>query len=161
MRTETATTLYETDFYGWIQQQADVLRAGNFAVLDMDNLIEEIEDMGKRQKQELRSRLSVLLMHLLKWQYQPTLKSKSWELTTEEQRISLADHLLENPSLKAELPLACEKAYRYAVLAAAKETGLDKTAFPEQCPWTFEQVMDDAFWPQTGNETSYITAKQK
>jgi len=142
------TTLYDADFYAWIQAQASALRAGKLGTLDVENLIEEIEDMGKRQKQELRSRLKVLFMHLLKWQYQPGLQSRSWQLTIEEQRISLADHLLENPSLKAELPQACEKAYRYAVLAAAKETGLSKSAFPPACPWTFEQAMNDDFWPE-------------
>jgi len=147
MGTATAS-LYETDFYGWIQQQADTLRTGNLAALDVGNLIEEIEDMGKRQKQELRSRLTVLLMHLLKWQYQPGFRGSSWQATVKEQRISIADHLAENPSLKALLAQTHEKAYRHAVLAAVKETGLDETAFPAACPWTFGQAMDDAFWPE-------------
>jgi len=140
--------LYDTDFYGWTQQQADTLRAGNFASLDLDNLIEEIEDMGKRQKQELRSKLTVLLAHLLKWRYQPGFRGSSWQATIKEQRIRITDHMMENPSLQSALPETYEKAYRYAVLAAVKETGMDEAAFPAQCPWTFDQAMDDSFWPQ-------------
>jgi len=140
--------LYETDFYGWIQQQAGVLRAGSFASLDMDNLIEEIESMGKSHKRALESRLEVLLIHLLKWQYQPRRRTPSWERTIKEQRNRLADHLLENPSLKPKVTEAQTKAYRYAIPAASEETGLDETTFPAHCPWTFEQVMDNDFWPE-------------
>jgi len=143
------TTLYETDFYGWIQQQVATLRTGKFPGLDVGNLIEEIEDMGKRQKQELRSRLTILLMHLLKWQYQPGFRGSSWQATVKEQRVTITDHLAENPSLKGLLPETYEKAYRYAVLGAVKETGMDESVFPAQCPWTFEQIMNDTFWPDT------------
>jgi len=143
-----ATQLYDTDFYAWAQQQADTLRSRNFASLDLDNLIEEIEDMGKRQKQELRSRLTVLFMHLLKWQYQPERRGASWRLTIEGQRDLIADHIDDNPSLKGTLPETCEKAYRHAITSAALETGLRKSTFPAQCPWTFDQAMDDDFWPE-------------
>jgi len=151
MTTATAT-LYETDFYGWIQSQVAALRAGQLGALDRDNLIEEIDDMGKREKQELRSRLTVLLMHLLKWQYQPGFRGSSWQATVKEQRFSLADHLLENPSLKSLLPETVEKAYRYAVLAAVKETGISESTFPAQCPWTIDQAMDDGFWPHSDGD---------
>jgi len=140
--------LYETDFYGWIQQQAGVLRAGSFATLDLDNLIEEIESMGRSEQRELESRLDVLLMHLLKWQYQPNLRSKSWELTIEEQRRRISRHLRKNSSLNSLVPETLEDAYGDAVLEAAKETGLSKTTFPVQCPWTFEQVINDGYWPE-------------
>jgi len=85
MSTETAR-LYETDFYGWVQNQAGALRVGNFASLDLDNLIEEIEDMGKSRQRALESRLEILLMHLLKWQFQPEMKGPSWHFTIDEQR---------------------------------------------------------------------------
>jgi len=144
----TAPQLYDTDFYGWTQRQADTLRAGDLAGLDVDNLIEEIESMGRSEKRELRSRLTVLFAHLLKWQYQPQRRSASWRLTIEGQRDRIADHLDENPSLKGALPETYKKAYRYAIMSAALETGLRKSTFPAECPWTFDQVMDDDFWPQ-------------
>jgi len=147
MSTATAR-LYETDFYGWIQHQAGVLRAGNFASLDLDNLIEEIEDMGKRQKQELRSRLSVLFAHLLKWQYQPKLQSNSWASTIKVQRFEIRVHIDDNPSLKHYLDETITKAWQGAVIMAETETGLLASTFPERCPWTFEQAMSPDFWPE-------------
>jgi len=142
-------TLYEADFYGWTQRQADRLRARDMANLDVENLIEEIESMGRSEKRELTSRLELLLMHLLKWQYQPNFRSKSWQLTVKEQRRRVAEHLGENPSLKGMLTEAYEKAYGFAVLEAEHETGLDESVFPTRCPWTFEQAMDEGFWPET------------
>jgi len=142
-----AAQLYETDFYGWIQNQAGMLKAGNFASLDLDNLIEEIEDMGKNRQRELESRLEVLLIHLLKWRFQSELSGPSWRFTIEEQRRRLVDHIQENPSLKPKIPEAQTKAYRYATFRASKETGISESKFPTLCPWTFEQVMAPDFWP--------------
>jgi len=139
--------LYETDFYGWIQEQAGFLRAGQFVSLDMDNLIEEIESMGKSHQRALESRLEILLIHLLKWRFQPTFRGTSWQLTIKEQRKRIADHLRKNPSLKSRITEAFETAYDYAPYGAARETGMDTSAFPAQCPWTFDQAMDDTFWP--------------
>jgi len=144
----TAAQLYETDFYGWIQNQADTLRAGNFANLDLGNLIEEIDDMGKSHKRALESRLEMLLMHLLKWQFQPVLKSASWRFTIEEQRVRIAEHLKDNPSLKSKVPACFERAYFHAKRLASRETGLPRSTFPEQCPWTFEQATHPDFWPE-------------
>jgi len=140
--------LYETDFYAWIQNQVGVLRARNFASLDLDNLIEEIEDMGKRQKQELRSRLSVLLAHLLKWQYQPKLQGNSWASTIKVQRFEIKVHIDDNPSLKHYLDETISKAWQGAVIMAETETGIDQSTFPVRCPWTFEQIMNPDFWPE-------------
>jgi len=140
--------LYETDFYGWLQDQAEYMRAGSFASLDLENLIEEIESMGKSHQRALESRLEVLLMHLLKWKYQHTLRGASWMFTIKEQRSRLADHIERNPSLKTRIAEAQKSAYRYAVFGASRETGMDTSAFPAQCPWTFEQAMDADFWPQ-------------
>jgi len=146
MNTATAQ-LYETDFYGWIQNQADSLRIRNLSNIDYDNLIEEIESMGKSLQRELISRLEILFSHLLRWRYQPKLKGASWELTIGEQREKIVDLLSDNPSLKSKLDGCIERGYRYGKRAAMKETGIDQSTFPEQCPWTFEQVMDPAFWP--------------
>jgi len=140
--------LYETDFYGWIQQQAGVLKAGSFASLDLDNLIEEIESMGKSHQRALESRLEILLIHLLKWQYQPTRRTPGWAHTIREQRRRIAGHLKKNPSLAPRIPEVFDEAYDYAVPAASAETGMKETVFPKQCPWSFEQTMDEDFWPQ-------------
>jgi len=147
MNTATAQ-LYDTDFYGWIQSQADTLRSRNLANLDFDHLIEEIESMGKSQKRALTSRLEGLLMHLLKWQYQPDFRGKSWQFTIEEQRIRIVAHLKENPSLKGKLPACVDEAYTHARRLAARETGMDTSTFPAQCPWTFDELMDEHFWPE-------------
>jgi len=140
--------LYDSDFYGWTHQQAQLLRGGHLAQADIVNIAEEIEDMGKNLKRELESRLKVLFIHLLKWQYQSGHRGNSWRYSIEEQRAELEDHILDNPSLKHKLPQAIERGYKYAITGAAKETGLPKDTFPKTCPWSFEQVMDNEFWPQ-------------
>ena len=139
-------SLYKLDFYAWTQQQADFLRSQNLEQLDVVNLVEEIEEMGRREKRELESRLEVLLMHLLKWQFQPNLRSRSWQLTIKEQRLRLEKLLKENPSLKAILAEHVISAYALAIISAEKETGLD--TFPEICPYKAEQVLDGAFMPE-------------
>jgi len=155
MSTATAT-LYETDFYGWTKSQVDALKAGNLQALDVDNLIEEVESMGKSEKRELESRLEVLLMHLLKWQFQPAMKGPSWLFTIDEQRARIARHLRENPSLKSRIDDILEDSYGFAIRLAVKETGLTKSTFPAQCPWTFQQVIDANFWPE--ESPSVVTA---
>jgi len=104
--------------------------------------------MGKSQQRALESRLEVLLMHLLKWQFQPALKGPSWRFTIEEQRARIARLLKKNPSLKSHTLEALEDAYEFAIRLAVRETGLDPSRFPPECPWTFEQAMDPDFWPQ-------------
>jgi len=140
-------TLYETDFYDWTQQQAATLRARNISGLDFEHLIEEVESMGRSERRELECRLELLLMHLLKWQYQPERRGSSWEATVMEQRRKVIRHLRENPSLKGLLADAYEETYGDAVLAAVRETKLPRSTFPAQCPWTFEQAVNDSFWP--------------
>jgi Domain of unknown function DUF29 len=139
--------LYDRDFYAWSRQQADLLRAGKLAEADIEHIAEEIDSMGRTEKRELVSRLSVLLLHLLKWRYQPDKRSPSWEASIRVQRNRIADHLDDNPSLKPLLPQALASAYRDAALEAVAETGLAGTTFPATCPWTVEQVLDWEFWP--------------
>jgi hypothetical protein len=145
--------LHNQDFYAWTQQQAQFLKSKKFDLLDIQSLVEELETMGASEKRTLMSRLEVLLMHLLKWQYQPTLQSRSWLLTIEEQRERIADHLADNPSLKnpESLQVALDKAYQYAVRGAEKETGLARSVFPKSCPYCLEQLMDMAFYPDGQN----------
>jgi len=146
-----ATNLYDADFYGWTQRQADTLRARDVSAIDFDNLIEEIESMGRSEKRELESRFEVLLMHLLKWHYQPGFRGTSWQVTIKEQRSRIADHLKDNPSLKGVLTEIFDRAYRYAVMEAVKETGMGESVFPSECPWTYQQVMDANYWPEAAN----------
>lgn len=133
--------LYEQDFYQWTHEQAGLLKAGALSQLDIPNLIEEIESMGKTQKHELINRLAVLLMHLLKWDYQPERRSRSWELTIKEQRIRIKNHLLENPSLRYSIAEYVSSAFEIAVVKALKETRLPDSVFPETCPYTIDQIM--------------------
>ena len=141
-------SLYETDFYAWATLQAALLRAGRLDAADVDHIAEEIESMGRSEQRTLESRLAILMLHLLKWQHQPTLRCRSWDLSIVEQRRRLARHLRQNPSLKARLDESIAEAYGDAVIAAARETGLEPEAFPADCPWTFDQMMDAAFRPE-------------
>jgi len=143
----TNSPLYEQDFYAWTQEQAKLLLAGAWEHLDILNLVEEIESLGKQQRQELRNRLGILLGHLLKWEFQPTLRSKSWFVTLREQRRRILEHLQENPSLKPYLPEALQKAYKDGLDLAVRETPLTDRDFPRECPYTTEQVIDGNFFP--------------
>jgi len=138
---------YETDFYGWANEQAGLLRTRRLNEADLDNIAEEIDSMGRGEKRELVNRLAVLLAHLLKWQFQPGLRSTSWRLTVIEQRKRLVEHLNDSPSLKPMLPDALRTAYGYARLTAQRETGLGDSMFPTTCPYSFEQTVDEQFWP--------------
>ena len=141
-------SLYDLDFYAWANEQAALLRAGRLSAADIEHIAEEIESMGKTEKRELVSRLAVLLLHLLKWHYQPNLQGPSWRATIRIQRRDLARHMADNPSLNAKLPEAIADAHGNAVLLAVAETGLPEATFPTECPWTFEQIMDGDFWPE-------------
>ncbi len=138
---------YQTDYYGWTEEQARLLKSGRWQEVDIENIIEEIESMGRSEKRSLESRLIVLITHLLKWQYQPTRRGKSWQLTIKGQRVSCSDVLDDNPSLKNKLDELFIKSYYRAKLEAAKETGLDEDSFPETCPYTLDQVFDHAYYP--------------
>lgn len=118
-----ANGLHATDFFGWTAQQAALLRAGKIDEIDREHLAEEIEDMGKSLQRELVSRLTILFIHLLKWQFQPGYRGNSLRYTIEEQRDQLTDHLLDNPSLKQKVPQALTRAYKYARTGAAKGFG--------------------------------------
>ncbi|MBE9190854.1 DUF29 domain-containing protein [Gloeocapsopsis crepidinum LEGE 06123] len=139
--------LYEIDFYAWTQEQAKLLRDCKWHELDLPNLIEEIESLGKQQRQELRNCLSVLIGHLLKWEYQPQQRSRSWLSTIRVQRFDLNDLLQENPILKSYLEEALQKAYRKGIELAAGETNLPNKTFPVNCTYTLEEILSDRFFP--------------
>ncbi len=143
-------TLYpkhEEDVYGWAIHTAELLRKKKMSEVDFDNIIEEIEVLGRSEQHELTNRLSLVIMHLLKWQYQSSKRTRSWELTIEEQRIQAKLCLKVSPSLKSKLNEILENAYEIGKIKAQKETSLDETVFPQQCPYTFEEIMNDAFYP--------------
>jgi hypothetical protein len=137
------SNLYKQDFYQWTVEQANLLRAGALSQLDIENLIEEVESMGRSEKRELVNRLTVLITHLLKWDFQPELRGRSWELTIREQRLRISKHLKDNPSLKHKLNECVYDAFELALFEAMKETGLPESAFPETCPYTIEQIMGE------------------
>jgi len=135
-------TNYEKDFYGWLQKQAGLLRSGNLKEADIEHIAEEIESMGKSEKRELVSRLTILLMHLLKWDHQPSRRSKSWYFTILEQRRKIQRHMEDNPSLKAKLDEVLADAYYYALLKAMAETGLEEGTFSSKCPYEYDEIME-------------------
>nr|WP_294504892.1 DUF29 domain-containing protein [uncultured Rhodopila sp.] len=128
--------LYDHDFYAWANQQAALLRAGKLSDADIANIAEEIESIGRNEKRALVNRLNVLLMHLLKWRFQPERRSRSWEVSIANSRDDLTDRLADDPSLRALLPEAVEQAYRRSRRSASAETGLPESTFPIDCPWT-------------------------
>ncbi len=148
-RSARAHARYEDDVLLWSQQQARALRDRRFAELDIEHLADEIEDVGKSEKRELASRLAVLLAHLLKWRFQPNLRSNSWRATIRLQRRRVALALRETPSLISIMrdPDWRESAWLDAVARAAKETGRPEDEFPESCPWSYDQACDSEFWP--------------
>lgn len=138
---------YEQDFYGWTQEQAEFLRSGRLMDLDIENLIEEVETMGRSEKRALESSLSVLLVHLLKWKYQPSRRGRSWQLTIKTQRVNFVKILRDNPGLKPSLDQCMADAYQIATIKASQETYLDEDVFPASCPWNFEDVVNHDFLP--------------
>jgi len=141
-------TPYEKDVVAWAIEQAALLRSGQLSALDIEHIAEEIEDVGKSEKRELASRMAVLLSHLLKWQHQPGRRGSSWTRTLKEQRKAIAAAIRQTPSLKASLsdPDWVAGVWADAVTKAVDETGLD--SFPEDCPWSMEQVLTEEFFPE-------------
>lgn len=139
------STLYETDFYAWTQEQAKLLSEGRWHEIDIKNLVEEIESLGKQERQQLRNRWGILLGHLLKSLFQSTHRSKSSIATIREQRRRLRVLLEENPSLQPYLSEAIAIAYGLATDLAVRETPLDYSDLPEVCPYTWERAMSDEF----------------
>ncbi|MBE7183041.1 MAG: DUF29 domain-containing protein [Methylobacterium mesophilicum] len=141
------TSLFTRDYAAWALQQAADLRAGAWEKLDRDNLAEEVESLGRSERNEIESRLVVLLAHLLKWKFQPEKRSGSWEGTILEQRTRISRRLTESPNLKDFPAEILAEEYEIARLNAAGETGLDRATFPQTCPFTLAQILDKSFLP--------------
>jgi hypothetical protein len=146
--------LYEADFYAWTQEQVELLRNHQWHHLDVPNLIEEIASLGKQQRQELRNRLAVLVGHLLKWEYQPQNRSRSWLATIRVQRRDIGRLLKDNPSLAPDLEEALQEAYANARDLAMGETDLPETTFPVCCRYSLSEILGDRFFPGEPNEDS-------
>ena len=137
---------YETDFYLWTQQQADLLRQGALTALDVENLIEEIESMGKSDRRSIRSHLANIILHLLKWRYQSDRRSNSWSDSIDNGREEVVWILKDSPSLKPHINALINEIYASTRRKASRETGLPLSTFPDVCPFTVEQITGD-WWP--------------
>jgi hypothetical protein len=142
---DVAPAEYERDFYSWCFEQARLVREGRWAGVDRENVAEEIESLGREQFAKLRSAIRVLLIHMLKWDYQSERRSRSWALSIKNQRIELDDVLDGNPGLRPRLGEAIQKAFHRARVEAALETGLAENVFPEQCPYSWEDITGREF----------------
>ncbi len=149
---DAAPTAYDADFFRWTQEQAAFLKNGEWSKLDVANLVDEVETLGRSEKHEIRSRMLVLIQHLLKWKYQPAGRSSSWRGTIMEQRKRLILALRENPSLKSFPPQVLAAEYETARLKAAGETTLAEDVFPEACPFTIGEILDERYYPGDGAE---------
>jgi hypothetical protein len=146
--TVTNSNLYNQDFYLWIETTAKQLKNGNFSEIDLANLIEEIESMGRNEKRALKSNLLVLLMHLLKYKYQPEKCSNSWLSTIFEHRRRLKEELTESPSLKSHFLEIFNECYQDARKQASLETGLSLDTFPMDSPFTIDQSLNQDYLPE-------------
>ena len=138
---------YEEDFYAWSQDQGARLRAREPRDIDWENVAEEVESVGRSQKTEIRSRLAVLLTHLLKWEFQPEARCASWQSSIGEQRTHIETIIEDSPSLRRFPTEAADRAHRHARSRAARETGLPIGTFPATLPYSAKQLLDDAFMP--------------
>ena len=142
-----ALTPYETDFVQWSAEQSALLREGRLAELDRENVAEEIESLGRSDRREIRSRMEVLITHLLKWEFQPGHRCHSWQASISEQRVWIGNIIKDSPSLRRYPAQIFDEAYKDALPVAVRETGLRKSHFPSEPPFTSKQALDGRFWP--------------
>lgn len=141
------STLYDRDYYQWLTETAYLLSEGRLSEMDVPNLLDEIEAMGKSQKRAISSYLRVLLLHLLKWKYQPEKRTGSWRSSIRNARIAIAERMEESPSLKSYPETVLAQCYRTARANAADETGLPLATFPETSPFSLEESLSEDFLP--------------
>jgi hypothetical protein len=137
-----------TDFNLWINQTTRLLQKGNWQEIDVERLIEEMQDLGKSERRAIASQLTRLLMHLLKWQYQPQRRSDSWLDSITDARTQIELAIADSPSLKSYPEAQFQESYQRARRQAAKQTGIQASAFPEECPYTLSLVLDEDWLPQ-------------
>ena len=139
--------LYDKDYLKWIEITVEKLRVGDYSNIDWEKLIEEIEDMGRSERRSLESNLVVVLMHLLKWVFQPDQRSGSWKGSIAEHRRRIRKSLQDSPSLKPYLEEVFSECYSDAVEQASAETGLSIEKFPQLCVYTSAEALDSNFFP--------------
>lgn len=142
-------SLYDQDFYQWIETTAAQLNAGNLGALDLPNLIEELEAMGRREKHDLESNLRIVLLHLLKYKYQHNKRSKSWLSTIREHRIRIRKALQSSPSLHRFMEVIFDETYQDSRKLAADETGLLIENFPLDTPFSLAEALNEEFLPDS------------
>jgi hypothetical protein len=140
-------SFYDVDLYEWPAEQARLLREGRVGEADLETIAEGLEDMSRGTQTELRSRMRQLLMHLLKYEFQPGRRTQSWVNSIANQRAELEVLLQKNPSLRPTLSSAIAEVFPIAVRTAAVETGLPKSSFPSTAPWTPTLILDSEFLP--------------
>jgi hypothetical protein len=140
VKLEKPSASYDQDFYAWCIEQAARIRAG--APIDQENVAEEIESMGRSDKRQIESRLEIILMHLLKWHFQPEHRSNSWRTTINEQRRGIRKLIAESPSLASYPAARLADAYTQAREGAIDETGVAASVFPDACPYTLEDALE-------------------
>lgn len=138
-------TLYNQDYYQWLNHTAKLLKEKKFTQLDLENLIEEIESLGKNDKRAISSNLIIVILHLLKWRYQPEKRSNSWKSSIREHRRRIQELLTDSPSLNNYLREILADRYLAAKKQASDETGLSIVAFPEECPFSLAECLDEDF----------------
>ncbi|QJE74843.1 DUF29 domain-containing protein [Aerophototrophica crusticola] len=145
--------LYEADGYAWYMEQARLIREGRLHEADLSNIAEELEDMGRSEAAKLRSMLRLILLHLLKWKYQPQRRARSWAVTIGRERVNVPSHMRANPSLKSRIAEDFAWAYDDARQEAAVETGLPIVTFPKDCPFTLDQTLQQGWMPEDGDSS--------
>ena len=138
--------IYKQDYLAWVKQTVAQLREGKVSSLDLANLIEELEGLTRREKNALKSNLTVLLMHLLKCRFQPKKHTRSWDVTIDEHRERVEDTLADSPSLQPFLIEILEQSYQRARKRAVLETGLPLSTFPDRCPFSVSEILDEEFF---------------
>jgi hypothetical protein len=136
---------YDSDFYSWSQEQGRLVREGRWSEVDRQNVAEEIESLGREQFNKLESAVRIVLIHMLKWDYQPERRSRSWALSIKGRRIALRNVIADNPGLKPRIGEAITRAYEQACVEAANETGLGQKIFPATCPYSFDDITSREF----------------
>jgi Domain of unknown function DUF29 len=145
---------YEEDFYAWTVEQGRLLRTGELSAVDASNIAEEIESMGRSDRRELQSRLVVLIIHLLKWRFQPTARSSGWLGTIREQRLQIELILEDSPSLRPVVAQMMTRAYANGRVGAIEQSGLPEAEVPTTCPFTFEELLSESFLPNAEAKAS-------
>jgi hypothetical protein len=145
---ETAPRDYEGNFYVWCFEQAELLRSRRFAELDLPNLVEELQSMGREQRYKLEASYRLIISHLLKWQHQPALRSSSWEITITRERANVNRREADSHTLRSQAAQIVAGAYPDARKEAQIETGLPKAAFPAECPYTLDELRDLDWLPE-------------